>query len=394
MLDRGRCVCPFDARQDSRIAEAHSRSRLGERYIVDAAKRDYYEVLGVERGADAKAIKDAFRKLAMQYHPDRNKAPGAEERFKEIAEAYAVLSDAKKRAEYDAGGFAGVAGFTPEDLFGGVDFESIFGDLGFGAGEGLFERFFGRRHRGPPRGPDIEIEAVVPLERIAQGGEETIRYGRLASCTQCGGSGAKPGTQPRSCPTCKGSGQKTTTRHEQGVILRQTVTCPDCQGAGRLIDQPCPECGGRGRVRLEESLAVSIPIGAEDGLVLRVPGKGYASDSAGGQPGDLLVIVRGAPDARFARRGADLWRDELLEVGDAVLGTELRVPTLDGPLTVKVPAGTQPESQLRLRGKGLPRFGERGHGDLYLRLAVKLPERLSAEERKLWERLRELRAGG
>jgi molecular chaperone DnaJ len=394
MRERGTGVGPFDARQGAAVAKAHSRARFGERCNVDAAKRDYYEVLGVERGADARAIKDAFRTLAMQYHPDRNKSPGAEERFKEIAEAYAVLSDPKKRAEYDAGGFAGVAGFTPEDLFGGIDFESIFGDLGFGAGEGLFERFFGRQRAGPPRGPDIEIEAIVPLERIAQGGEETIRYGRLASCAQCGGSGAKPGTQPRVCSTCKGSGRKTTTRHEQGVILRQTVTCPDCHGAGRLIDKPCPECGGRGRVRLEESLAVSIPVGADDGLVLRVPGKGYASDTVGGEPGDLLVIVRGAADARFARRGADLWRDESLEVGDAVLGTELRVPTLDGPLTVKVPAGTQPESQLRLRGKGLPRFGERGHGDLYLRLAVRLPERLSAEEKRLWEKLRALRAGG
>jgi molecular chaperone DnaJ len=357
--------------------------------MATTVKRDYYEVLGVPRDADAKAVKDAFRKLALQYHPDRNKEPGAEERFKEIAEAYAVLSDPRKRADFDRRGFEGVAGFTPEDLFGGIDFESIFGDLGFGGG-GLFERFFGGRRAGPRRGADIEVEVVVPLERIAAGGEEKIRFSRLAPCAECGGSGAAKGTRPRACASCQGTGQKTTTRREQGVFLRQSVPCPDCGGEGSVIDKPCPACGGSGRTAREESLEVAIPAGAEDGLILRVPGKGYAGEP-GARPGDLHVVVRSAPDARFERDGADLWRAESIDVADAVLGVELRVPTLEGVVTVSVPPGTQPDAQLRLRGKGLPRFRGRGRGDLYVRVAVRVPEKMGAEERRLWERLREVR---
>jgi len=356
--------------------------------MAATAKRDYYEVLGVPRDADAKTIKDAFRKLAMQYHPDRNKEPGAEERFKEIAEAYAVLSDPRKRADYDRGGFAGVAGFTPEDLFGGIDFESIFGNMGFGGG--LFERFFGGRHRGPRRGADIEAVLSVALEKIAKGGEETIRFSRVAPCEECGGSGAKEGTQPRSCATCQGTGMKTSTRREQGVFLRHSVPCPDCGGAGTVIDKPCSVCGGSGRAEREESLDVSIPVGAEDGLILRVPGKGYAGE-AGARAGDLLVVVRTAPDPRFYRDGSDLWRAEEIDVADAVLGAELRVPTLEGSVTLSVPAGTQPDARLRLRGKGLPRFGARGRGDLYVRVSVRVPEKMSSEEKKLWEKLRDVR---
>jgi molecular chaperone DnaJ len=356
--------------------------------VAATAKRDYYEVLGVPRNADAPAIKDAFRKLAMQYHPDRNKAPGAEERFKEIAEAYAVLSDPKKRAGYDAGGFSGVAGFTAEDLFGGIDFESVFGD--FGLGSGLFEHLFGGRRRGPRRGADIQIEALVPLERIACGGEENVRYRRVAPCGECSGSGAKAGTQPRACTACKGAGQKISERREHGVFLRQSSTCPDCRGQGSFIDQPCLACKGRGRIEREESIVVKIPMGAEDGLVLRVPGKGYAGDDPRGAAGDLLIVVRSAPDGRFRRDGADLWRLEQIGAADAVLGAELKVPTLEGAISVKVPPGSQPGAELRVRGKGLPRFGSRGRGDLYVHLLVKLPEHPGAEERRLWEKLRVL----
>lgn len=344
------------------------------------------------RGADQKAIKDAFRTLALKYHPDRNKEPGAEERFKEIAEAYAVLSDPKKRADYDSAGFAGVAGFSPEDLFGGIDFDSIFSDLGFGLGGGIFDRFFRRRRAGPLRGEDIEIEATIPLGTIASGGEETIRFGRIAVCPDCNGSGAKKGTQPRACATCNGTGQKTTSRREQGVFIRQSTLCPDCRGRGTFIEHACPACAGSGRVQAEESLVVRIPAGAEEGLALRVPAKGHPSPEAGGAAGDLLVVVRSAPDPRFQRDGADLWHAREIDVADAALGAELPVPTLDGSITVKVPAGTQPGSDLRLRGKGLPRFGARGRGDLYVHLAVRIPERLTGEERKLWERLRALRA--
>ena len=274
--------------------------------MTTVAQRDYYDVLGVARDADEAAIKDAFRKLAMQYHPDRNKAPGAEEKFKQIAEAYAVLSDPAKRAAYDRRGHAGVAGFSAEDLFGGIDFEDLFGGLGAGFGASLFDRFFGRRRRAPVRGADLQIEVFVPLEKIAHGGEEQIRFDRIDVCRDCAGSGAKAGTQPRACASCGGSGMKTSTRKDADVLIRQSTTCPDCQGRGSFIDTPCPTCAGRGRTAREESLSIRIPPGAGDGLVLRVPGKGYAAEQPGAAAGDLHVIVRTAPDERFARDGADL----------------------------------------------------------------------------------------
>ncbi|UCH50228.1 MAG: molecular chaperone DnaJ [Betaproteobacteria bacterium] len=353
-----------------------------------AAKQDYYEVLGVPRDAGADAIKDAFRQLALKYHPDRNKEAGAEDRFKEIAEAYAVLSDPKKRADYDSGGFAGISGFTPEDLLGGIDFESIFSDLGFGLGfgESIFDRIYGRRRGG--RGADIEIGVSVPIETIVSGGEEQVRFSRATTCATCNGSGAKPGTSPRTCDTCKGTGQKTTSRHDQGVFIQQSTLCPDCHGQGKFIDDPCQSCVATGKTEREESLTVKIPVGAEDGMALRIPGKGYPAATPGGASGDLLVVVRTVPDPRFVRDGADLWRSQQVNVVDAVLGTEIDVPSLDGPISVKIPSGTQPDSQLRLRGKGLPRFGARGRGDLYLRIDVKVPERLTREQRRLFEQLR------
>lgn len=357
----------------------------------EAVKRDYYEVLGLSRDADDRAIKDAFRTLALKYHPDRNKEPGAEERFKEIAEAYAVLSDPKRRADYDSGKLTGTAGFSPEDLFAGIDLGSIFGDFGFEEGGSFFDRFFGRRRARTSRGADIEFVADIALEKLATGGEEAVRYSHLVSCQACAGSGAKAGTQPRACPTCKGTGQKTTSRRDAGVFIQQSTLCPDCHGRGLIIDNPCPICAGQGQVRHEESLMVNIPPGAEDGLALRIAGKGSPSETPGGAPGDLLVIIRSAPDERFERAGANLWRNQEIGVADAVLGTEISVPTLDASVTVKVPPGTQHNSELRLRGKGLPRFGARGRGDLYVRVLVHIPEKLSKAERDLWERIRSLR---
>ena len=360
--------------------------------MPDTAQRDYYEVLGVPRDAAAKAIKDAFRKLALKYHPDRNKEPGAEERFKEIAEAYAVLSDPKKRAEYDARGHAGVAGFSPEDLFGGIDFEDLFGGLGFdfGLGGGLFDRFFGRRPRSRTQGANLELEIEIPLERVMCGGEEIVHYPRTLACPVCHGTGTKPGTAPRQCRECGGSGQKSVHRREGGFTFHQITPCSACRGQGVIIDHPCPECAGRGRMERVETLTVKIPRGIEEGMALRIPGHGQASPIPGGAPGDLFVIVRTRPDPRFERRGADLWRVETIEVADAVLGTTLEAPTADGSVTVKIPPGTQPEAILRLRGKGLPEFGDHRRGDLYLTLRVHLPERLSREERDLFERLKAL----
>ena len=356
-------------------------------------QRDYYEVLGVPRDADEKAIKAAFRRLALMYHPDRSKEPGAEERFKEVAEAYAVLSDPKKRAEYDARGFDGIAGFSREDLFGGIDFGDLFRSRGFDfGGAGFFDRFFApRRGAGRAQGENIEVQLVVPLERVLTGGEEMVRFTRPETCPICHGSGAAPGTAPRSCETCKGSGQHVIEGQREGnVSFRRITTCPACQGRGTMIDKPCPDCRGLGKVEREEALTVKIPIGGEEGMVLRVPGRGHPGREAGGTPGDLYVIVHTAPDPRFERRGADLWRIETIEVVDAVLGVQREIPTLNGPAKVTIPAGTQPGTVLRLRRQGVPEFGSDRRGELYVAVHVHVPERLSRQERELYQQLRSL----
>jgi molecular chaperone DnaJ len=356
-------------------------------------KRDYYEVLGVSQDADQKAIKDSFRKLALQYHPDRNKSAGAEEKFKEIAEAYAVLSDPRKRSEYDARGFAGVAGIPPEDLFGGIDFGDIFGGLGFDFGDGLFDRLFGRHRRpaGPVRGADLEMEMAVSLDRACRGGKETVRLSRPATCGECGGSGARAGTAPRRCDACGGSGQRVVSRQEQaGFHFQQITTCPACRGRGQVIDQPCPTCRGAGQVEAEERLEISVPAGVENGMALRIPGHGLPGKERHAPPGDLYVIVRAAPDPRFERHGRDLWRTETISVADAALGARIEVPTLEGTVEVTVPPGTQPDAVLRLRGKGLPELGGGRRGDLNVAVRVHVPESLTAEEREAYQRLRAL----
>jgi len=303
-----------------------------------------------------------------------------------------VLSDPKKRAEYDAGGHAGVAGYSAEDLFGGIDFQDLFRgfDLGFDFGGGLFD-LFSRRRRGPPMGANIEVDIAIPLERVASGGEETVRYGRYAPCERCHGQGTADGKPPKACPACKGSGQQVTARQEGNVSVRQISACTACHGSGKQNGQPCPACGGRGEVEKTESLTVTIPVGVEDGMALRVAGRGMASPEPGGVPGDLYVVVRSRPDPRFQREGADLWRHETLPLTDAVLGTKLEVPTLQGKTAeVDVPPGIQPGTVLRLRDKGIPRFGGRGKGDLYLQIGVRIPEKLNREERELYERVRAL----
>lgn len=308
-----------------------------------------------------------------------------------------MLSDPKKRAEYDRHGFAGVAGFSSEDLFSGIDFDDIFGGFDFGlAGSGLFNRFFGhpRRRPGPPRGANLEVELTVPLARIASGGEEEIRFERPQVCPTCRGARAAPGSAPRKCEACGGTGRETrqeSRQEKQGrVLIQHVIVCPACGGRGELIDHRCPGCAGEGTVVSTERLTVNVPAGAEEGMARRVPGKGLASAEAGAAPGDLYVVVRSAPDPRFERDGPDLWREESITVSDAALGADLNVPTMAGTATARVPPGTQPETVLRLRGKGLPEFGGRAHGDLYLRLRVDVPQRLSVEQKAAFERLREL----
>lgn len=354
--------------------------------------RDYYEVLGVSRDADQKAIKDAFRNLALKYHPDKNKEADAEARFKEIAQAYAVLCDPKKRADYDARGLEGVAGFSQEDLLGGIDFEDIFSGLNFNwGGANPLAHFF---QEASQRGHPIEVHLSVPLARIACGGEETVRLSHPVTCSACHGTGEEGGAPAPKCPACQGSGRvvRSHRQDQEHVLIQHITVCPECAGQGFRHVQVCPTCQGRGQALQEELLTVKIPVGLEEGMALRIPAKGMPSSAPGGVPGDLFVVVRSLPDARFEREGADLYRMETIAVSDAVLGTRLTVPTLDGTATVAVPPGTQPGALLRLKHKGLPPFGEGRHGDLFLRIAVEIPQHLTPEVRALYEKLRLLQS--
>jgi len=362
-----------------------------------ATERDYYEVLGISRDADQKSIKDAYHRLAMKWHPDRNKSPDAEAHFKEIAKSYAILSNPEKRAQYDGHGFEGVAHFTDEDLYRNIDLGSLFGNLGFGFGPGgdsIFDRFFGGRARRTARGQDLRFNLEVSLKRIAEGGKETIRYNRPITCKVCDGHGTASGKAPQKCKTCNGSGhqiqvQKSEKKKGQTINIQQIISCADCHGHGTIIEATCKKCGGSGKLDKIEKLRLDIPVGIEDGMTLRVPHHGL-SGGPGAERGDLHVVIFAAPDTRFQRRGADLWRAETLQISDAVLGCTLRVPTLNDHAEVKIPAGTQPNEILRLRGKGLPRFGNSGNGDINLRIQLHIPKHLSVEELKLFTKLREL----
>jgi molecular chaperone DnaJ len=343
-------------------------------------KRDYYEVLGVERSASEQEIKSSYRKLAMQHHPDRN--PGSKdestEKFKEITEAYSVLMDPQKRAAYDRYGHAAVSGsggFQPdssifadfEDLFG---FGDIFGDF--------FGRGTGRRSRAQ-RGPDLRYDLEISFEEAVFGLETKVKIPRTETCSSCRGSGAKKGSQPISCPACGGRGQ---IRHSQGFFTL-TQTCPQCRGVGQVIRESCPECRGEGRVRQEKVLSIKIPAGVDDGTRLRVTGEGEAG-AHGGPPGDLYVVLKVQEHSYFERRGSDLYCTIPLSISQAVLGTDLKVSTLDGRSErLRVPEGTQPGSVFRIRGRGVPSLDGRGQGDLYVTIQVVIPTRLSGEQKRM-----------
>lgn len=337
---------------------------------------DYYEVLGVGRHAGDDDIKKAYRRLAMQYHPDRN--PGdkqAEERFKEASEAYAVLSDPDKRAHYDRFGTVPGAGGVA-DFAGGFGslFEDIFESFLGGGGGGR-----GRRHR-PARGEDLAYELKITLEDAARGFETKIQVPRLEACATCGGAGSEKGSRPVTCDLCRGRGQVAS----QLGPLTVGRTCPKCQGEGQVNRHPCPDCRGDGRVRAERQLEIKIPGGIEDGMQLRLTGEGSGGHH-GGPPGDLYVLVRIAEHDLFARQGADLHCDLPVSFPQLALGAEVEVPTLDGPATLKIPAGSQPHQIVKLRGKGMPRLRERGHGDACYRLILEVPHKLTAKQREALE---------
>jgi molecular chaperone DnaJ len=351
------------------------------------AQRDYYEVLGVPRDADAKTIKNAFRELARRYHPDISTEPNAEQRFKEIAEAYSVLSDPAKRADYDAQGFTGLAGATAEDLWGGIDFADIFGS-GAAAFGGLFERLFGPPAAGSQRGGDLRTELVIALDKVLTGGKQAVTIRRPGPCPQCAGSGSLRGTAPRHCPECGGTGQLAAAGRIGPMLVRQVTTCPVCDGRGRVIDQPCLACGASGRTMQEEQVTVRIPPGLPDGSALRLAGRGMPSPIPGGLPGDVYVTIRTRADPRFTRVGADLWYSLHIQAADAALGITAAVPVPGGQIRVPVPPGTQPGSVLRVAGRGLPRYPGPGRGSLNVTVTVDIPRRLSSRQRQLYEQLR------
>jgi molecular chaperone DnaJ len=348
-------------------------------------KRDYYEVLGVSRKATDQELKSAYRRLALEHHPDRNpgKKEESEERFKEITEAYSVLADADKRAAYDRFGFAGVGGpaaAAPDfssTIFSG--FEDLFGtffDL-----EDIFGRGRGRSTRAQ-RGADLRYEMEIAFEEAAVGLDTKIKIPRSETCSSCHGSGSKNGSQMAACPACAGRGQ---VRYSQGFFT-VSRTCPQCGGTGQVNRDPCGDCGGEGRVRREKVLGIKIPSGVDDGTRLRIAGEGEAGRN-GGPAGDLYVALKVRQHPYFERRGDDLYVRIPLSITQAALGTEIRVPTLRGMQKMKVPEGTQPGAVFRLRGHGMPVLNGRGRGHLYVYADVVIPHKLSREQRRTLESL-------
>jgi molecular chaperone DnaJ len=359
-----------------------------------ADRRDYYEVLDVPRDADAEAVKKAYRKAALKWHPDRN--PGnaeAPERFKEIAEAYQVLGDPSKREAYDRFGHAGVQpGMAPGGAPGAGDGgyvspEDLFASFFGGGGGGVFEQLFGGGGQGfhGQRGAHLVVAVEVPFEEMARGVEKTIRVRRRDRCATCRGSGAKAGTSPTACPACGGSGA---VQRSAGFFSLRT-TCPRCRGRGSVVKDPCPACRGEGRTAGEHEITVRIPAGIEDGTRLRVAGEGEAGEE-GGPPGDLYVEVHVRPHPLFEREGPDVYCEVPVTYARAVLGGEVEVPTLRGKSSLTVPRGTQSGQVLRMRGLGIPDpRGRGGRGDQLVRIAVEVPRKPSRREVEL---LRELEA--
>jgi molecular chaperone DnaJ len=364
------------------------------------SKRDYYEVLGVPRAASKDDIKTAYRKLALQYHPDRNKSSGAEEKFKEISEAYAVLSDDTKRKRYDTYGHVGT-----EDAFRGseANFDEVFKDIGFGGFRDIFEQIFGGRggfggvgggsdpfgfgfnFGGAARrkGRDVLYDVELSLEEVLKGRKDEIELPKLEKCGTCNGSGATPGTKPRKCTVCNGQGQTrrvySQNRFSTFVSLEP---CQTCRGQGEIIDKPCKVCDGSGKVRINKKLKLEIPSGVEDGMTLQLRGEGEPSET--GVAGDLLIRVHVKPHPQFERlEEGHLLHNLDLQFTDLALGTELRVPTLEGNEKVRIPAGTQPNTILRIKGKGLPRYGSYSKGDQMVRVNVKVPTVLSEAQKSL-----------
>jgi len=357
------------------------------------SKRDYYDILGVPRNAPKDQIKTEYRKLALKYHPDRNKAPDAEERFKEISEAYAILSDDEKRAQYDRFGHEGIdQKYTREDIFRGVNFDDIFRDSGFGFGgfgDSIVDMLFGgggRRARGPSRGQDIRYDLDLSLEQAYSGLSTEIDVPRTERCSECTGTGAKPGTSPKKCPECGGSGQIQHVQVSGFMHFARIEPCRKCRGRGVIIDKPCPTCSGIGIVERRRRISLKIPPGVDTGSQLILRGEGDAPDGSG-QRGDLYVVLRVRLHEVFTREGNDLICRVNVSFSKAALGGEVEVPTLDGPARIMVPPGTQSQATFRLRKKGMPAIRENGRGDELVLVQVRTPSKLTSRQKELFEQL-------
>jgi molecular chaperone DnaJ len=352
-------------------------------------KRDYYEVLGVQKGASKSDIKKAYRKLALKHHPDRNKDEGAAERFKEVSEAYAVLSDDKKRTQYDQYGHAGFDQmYTQEDIFRGAnmrDFQDIFQDIGFGGGPfgGIFGSMFGQMFRGGrsrETGADLEVEIAITLEEAAKGLKKDITYHRSKACSRCDGSGNEPGTPVKQCDACGGRGQVQQARRAGPMAFYTVTTCGKCRGEGKRAENPCKTCAGSGKASSNEHLKIDIPPGIHSGMRLHMGGLGeYGKDGHG----DLYIRVFVKPHERFERDGEDLWMNMPISFPIAAMGGNVKVPTLFGKAKLHIPSGTQSHTVFRLRDEGMPRLKGRGKGDEMVRVIIDVPKKLSKKQKKL-----------
>ena len=357
-------------------------------------KRDYYEVLGVSKSADATEIKKAYRKLALKYHPDKN--PGDkedEEKFKEAAEAYDVLSNEEKRRRYDQFGHAGVGGAGQGGFGGGMSMDDIFSQFGdifgsFGGFSGFGGFGGGRSARRVNRGTNLRVKVKMHLQEIATGIEKKIKVKKYVACQHCNGTGAKDGKSYSTCSTCKGSGQVTRVQNTILGAMQTTSTCPTCEGEGKIINEKCTFCNGEGVLMSEEVISINIPAGVGEGMQLSLSGKGNAA-RRGGVNGDLIVLIEEEEHPELVRDGNDLLYNVFIGYPEAVLGETVEIPTIEGKVKVKIEAGTQPGKILRLRGKGLPDVNGYGKGDLLAKVNVWIPKNLSKDERKLVEKMKE-----
>lgn len=352
------------------------------------SKRDYYEALNVPRNASKEEIKRAYRKLALKYHPDRNKSPEAEEKFKEISEAYAVLSDEEKRMQYDQFGYEGISSrYTWDDIFRGADFDKIFRDLGFGFGgfSTIFDLFFGGRTRqryGPRKGADLRYDLEITLEEAAFGLNKDIEVPSFEVCDVCHGTGVKPGTSPRKCPKCNGTGEIRRTRNFGYMHFTEIQICPKCHGKGVLAEDLCEKCKGKGTVQRLSRIKLKIPPGIDDGYSLRLSQKGMPG-TRGDPSGDLYIIIHVKPHRLFKRNGSDIFYEAHIGFPQAALGTKIYVPTLEGKARLKIPAGTQSGTLLRLRRKGMPRLHGWGRGDQIVKVIVRTPTKLTRRQKEI-----------